>query len=397
MKQVNRFAMFCDYEGDSQAMPPPASSYHGRASEPAYRTGNYVGGNRSRDSSKGGRNSRDGSCTGRHSREGSYSGRNSREGSYSGRTSREGGRIINSILKGKLGEDRTKFEDRNKPILAEYLHNVDLMEAFNCIRDLYHIETIHWLVDVIFNTVVEKKEKDRINAGKLFGYLLKNESLPRKEFVKGVNAVLEFAEDLLIDIPNFWESFANMLGTILVEGIVDLTFLKESSSFLLPTPGLAGAYASAVLTHMGKIDEATTAQLWQGSGFSLADCKVENCEQFVQDNKLDFPNQAVVNGVTSDGEEAPKESLSESLDALLSKNEISLIFGFLDSLSPSPLTPPVIRTIESRVTRHCIDCINTNCVLNEPKTFVRFVHNEIYQIDVHICSIQPAVSSTKEI
>ena len=349
---MNRFAMFCDYEGDSQAMTPPASSYHGRASEPTCRTGNYGGGNRSRDSSKRGKNSRDVSCTGRQSREGSYSGMNSREGSYSGRTSREGVRIINSILKGKHGEDRTKFEDRTKPILAEYLHNVDLTEAFICIRDLYHIEPIHWLVDVIFNTVVKNKEKDMINAGKLLCYLLKNESLPRTEFVKGVNAVLEFSEDLLIDTSNFWESFANLLRTILVEGIVDLTFLKGSSSFLLPTPGLAGAYASAVLTHMGKMDEATTVQLWQGSGFSLADFKVENCEQFVQDNKLDFLNQDVENVVTSDGEEASKESLSESLDALLSKKEISLIFGFLDSISPSFLTPPVIRTIVSRVTRH---------------------------------------------
>jgi len=119
-----------------------------------------------------------------------------------------------------------------------------------------------------------------------------------------------------------------------------------------------------VLGQMGQIDQATTAQLWQGSGLSLADFKVENCEQFVKDNKLDFLNQAVVNG---DGEEPPKDSLSESLDALLSKNEMNLIFGFLDSVTPSPLTAPVIRTIVSRVTRHCIDGINTNCVLNEPK------------------------------
>ena len=32
---------------------------------------------------------------------------------------------------------------------------------------------------------------------------------------------------------NIWEYFADMLGTILVEGTVDLTFLKESFSLLL--------------------------------------------------------------------------------------------------------------------------------------------------------------------
>jgi len=379
LKQVNRFAMFCDDDGDSAAMPPPAAaSYHGRASEPAYRTGNYGGGPRSRDNSKdgyGGRNSRDGSYTGRNSREGSYSGRNSREGSYSGRESREGGRVIErevitegvtSILKGKSGEEMTKLEDRTKPILAEYLHNVDLIEAFNCICELYHIETIHWLVEIVFNTVVEKKEKDRINAGKLFNYLLKNESLPRKEFVKGVNSVLEFAEDLLIDIPSFWEYFANMMGTILVEKTVDLTFFKESTSVLLES-GQAGKYVSAVLTQMAKIDLGCTAELWQKSGLSFADFKVENCEQFIKDNKLDFLDQLVVNGDKSDGDEAPKDSLCESLDALLTKNEINVIFGFVDEKYPAPRESTVIRTLVSRVTLHCIDGINTNCVLNEMK------------------------------
>jgi hypothetical protein len=94
--------------------------------------------------------------------------------------------------------------------------------------------------------------------------------------------------------------------------------------------------AAAVLTKGGQaefsnLDEyfasmnklaTTTTQLWQKSGLSLTtDFKAENFDQFVKDNKLDFLEQPVVNGVTSDGEEAPpKDTLSESVDALLSKN-----------------------------------------------------------------------------
>merc|ERR1719431_1759811 len=377
LKQVNRFAMFGDDDGDSVAMPPPSNTYHGRASEPAYRTGNYGGANRSRDNSKegfGGRNSREGSYIGRHSREGSYSGRNSREGSYSGRTSREGGRIlereiitegVTSILKGNKCEGRSQLVEKTKPILAEYFHNVDLVEAFNCISKLYHIETIHLLVENILDTVVEKKEKDRMNAGKLLDYLLKNESLPRKEFVKGVNAVLEFAEDLLIDIPNFWEYFANLIGTILVEKTVDLNFLKESTRFLHEN-GQAKKYVAAVLTQMAKIDQDITVELWQDSGLGFADFKVENCEQFIKDNKLDFLDQVVVNGVASDGD-ASKDSISDSLDALLSKNEINLIFAYIDEKFAAPRDSKILRTIVSRVTFHCIEGIKTSCLLNESK------------------------------
>jgi len=273
---------------------------------------------------------------------------------------------VTSILKGKSGEDREKLEGRTKPIVDEYLNNVDLMEAFTCISELYHIETIHWLVEVVFNTVVEKKEKDRVNAGKLFGYLLKNESLPRIEFIKGVNAVLEFAEDLQIDIPKFWEYFADMMGTILVEKILDFNFLKESSTFLMSN-GLAGRYVASVLHQMAKIDMGRTVDLWQKSGLSLSDFKVDNCEEFVEANKLDFLEQAVVNGVTSDGEATPKDSLSENLDALLPKNDINLIFGFIDEKYPAPRDTPLIRTLVGRVTLACIDGVNTNCVLNEVK------------------------------
>jgi translation initiation factor 4G len=376
LKQVNRFAMFGDDDGDSVAMPPPANTYHGRASEPAYRTGNYGGANRSRDNSKesfGGRNSREGSYIGRHSREGSYSGRNSREGSYSGRTSREGGRVlereiitegVTSILKGNKCEERSQLVEKTKPILAEYFHNVDLVEAFNCISELYHIDTIHLLVENILDIVVEKKEKDRVNAGKLVDYLLKNESLPRKEFVKGVNGVLEYVEDILIDIPNYWEYFANVVGSILLEKTVDLNFLKESCSFLLEN-GQAGKYVSAVLTHLSKIDMNTTVELWQKSGLNFEDFNVENSEQFIKDNKLDFLDHDVVNGASSDGSEG--DNVSDSLDALLSKNDINIIFGYIDDKFPAPRDSKVLRTIVSRVIFHCIDGSETSCIVNEGK------------------------------
>jgi len=271
---------------------------------------------------------------------------------------------VTSILKGKPGEDQSKLEGRSKPILDEYLHNVDLMEAFTCISELYHIETIHWLVEVVFNTVVERKQKDRINAGKLFGYLLKNESLPRKEFVRGVNAVLEFAEDLLLDIPQFWEYFADMIGPILVEKTLDVGFLKETSSFLMENK-LAGKYVSAVLTQMARIDLGCTVEQWQSSGLSFTDFKVDNSEQFIKDNKLEFLEQPIVNGVNNNSDSKPKDSLSDHLDALLSKNDYNLVFGFIDEKYPEPRGEALIRTLVSRVILSCIDGVKTNCVLNE--------------------------------
>ena len=93
----------------------------------------------------------------------------------------------------------------------------------------------------------------------------------------------------------------------------------------------------------------------------------ENSLKFVEDNKLDFLEQPMVNGVKSDGLVTPKDSLSESLDALLSKNEINLVFGFIDEKFSAPGDPALIRTLVCRVTLSCIDGVTTNCVLNESK------------------------------
>jgi len=377
LKQNNRFAMFGDEDADTISMPPPVSNYHGRASEPAYRTGNYGGYSRSRDGSKDGyrgRNSRDGSYSGRQSRDGSYSGRSSRDGSYSGRASRDGGQTnvkdtinegVTSILKGKCNEDRDMLKQKTKSILEEYFHNVDMVEAFNCIAELYHIETINLLVENMLDTVLEMKEKDRINAGKLLSYLLKNESLPRQEFTKGVNTVLEFSEDIVIDIPNFWMYVANTIGIVLVEKSVDMLFLKESSIFLLEN-NLAGKYLSSVLSQMAKIDQIVTAELWHKSRMSFADFKVDNISQFVKDNKLEFLDAPVVNGLSCD--ESKEESLSDRLDALLSKNDINILFGYFDENYPAPRDNTVIRTLVSRVIISCIDGgINTSYTLKESK------------------------------
>ena len=119
-----------------------------------------------------------------------YSGARSRDSTLGGDSrSRDGSRdvdqsnvITEDLLRGNPDLDREKLESKTKPLLEEYLSNLDLSEAFTCICELYHSTNINQLVENVFNIVVENKDKDRINAGKLFAHLLRSETLPRKEF-----------------------------------------------------------------------------------------------------------------------------------------------------------------------------------------------------------------------
>ena len=340
-------------------MPPP-SVYHGRASEPAFsnvRNNRGYNGARSRDSSWGkGSRSRDGSRDG-----GSYSGRSSRDGAGVGRRRDD---VItedaSNTLRGDADMDRDKLETKTRTLLEEYLNNVDLGEAFICICELFHDSTIHLLVEFVFNIVVEKKEKDRVNAGKLFGYLLKNESLSRKEFLNGVEAVLEFAEDLLIDIPQFWGYFGVMVASPLVEKVLDMKFIQDSS-FILKSKQLDGSYVSAILVQMSKLDLGVTLDLWNKSKLNLSDFNLDKT-----DPKLEFLNQPMVNGVS----DTPEDGFIVKLDRILSKQDVNEVFSLVDEkFGANNLDNQSLRTLISRASLTCIDtCPNTGSyVLNEQR------------------------------
>ena len=148
---VLRFAGLLDDDGE--AAPPPASVYHGRASEPAFslhqRTevsgGQSYNGARSRDSSlRGGSRSRDNSYSGRSSRDSPVTG-----SSYSRRPGNSisgvgvilypvcltGGEVItedsaSNVLRGAADTDREKLETKTRTLLDEYLQVNKLLMAF---------------------------------------------------------------------------------------------------------------------------------------------------------------------------------------------------------------------------------------------------------------------------
>ena len=319
----NKFAGLLDEEGEAAVMPPV---YHGRASEPAI----------SKSRERGYRAA---------SRDGSYSGPHSRDGSYSGRPSKEatGGIIAegsNNILKGDKLCDKDKLEKKTKNLLDEYLSNLDLVEAFTCITELFHVTTIHLLVEIVFNNVVERKEKDRVNAGKLFSHLLKNESLPRKEFLSGVEAVLEFAEDLLIDIPQFWDYFGVMIATILVDGVLDVKFIRESSR-VLKSQNLDSAYNKAVLHHMARMNQEATVESWHKSGLSLADLNINE-----SDERFAFLSKPLVNGL--------EDVIGDGLDDALTKRDVHSVYAFIDKKYPT-LNKSILRGLTQKIIMACIE------------------------------------------
>ena len=184
---------------DLSKLPGRGRVDHGRASEPAIRT--YSG----RGSAEAGRGSREGS-QGRDSREGSYVGRHSNaEGRRGVPAVPEAESVSNQVLRGAADTAAEVLEQKTKAILEEYFGLGDMAEAYLCLTELYHPDTISSYVENMFNYVVERSSKDRGAAGRLLAHLMEKDSLSMSVFQSGLVGILAVAEDLAIDIPKFWQ------------------------------------------------------------------------------------------------------------------------------------------------------------------------------------------------
>ena len=68
--------------------------------------------------------------------------------------------------------------------------------------------------------MIEKSEKSRVTSGGLLGALVAKGLLGEGQFLTALDSILQFSEDLLVDIPKFWDFLAQ------VDTAVFLAFLN---------------------------------------------------------------------------------------------------------------------------------------------------------------------------
>ena len=169
----------------------------------------------------------------RESREGSYAGRHSN--TEATRPSREASvpeTEVVSCLRGSCDTSTELLETKTRAILEEFFGLADLAEAFLCITELYHPQTIQSFFENMFNTVVERSSGDRTAAGRLASHMLEREALSVAVLREGVSTILEVAEDLAIDIPKFWYYLAEILAPSLLSRNAPLALIRDSSKSL---------------------------------------------------------------------------------------------------------------------------------------------------------------------
>jgi len=286
-------------------------------------------------------------------------------------------------LNGPANATRDQLEKWTEPLLKEFINNVDYNEAIKEIGEKFTSETIATFVESALNIVLEGSDKARSLTGTLLSQLVKKHMLTERQYLAGLNTLLEIAEDLLVDIPKLWDFMAQIVAPVLSSEILGLKILKESASSANLSTGelgkrcAAGKYAAAVVHEMGKSGHTGVAKMWRESGLHWSDFLTPDTsvEEFLLSNKLEW----VVAGGESvvAGAELSDDSIAREINKVLQSNRKSneTLFDWIENhCSAKKSTPSFIRVLTTVVIESVIDGVGgpTNeCKLNDEQLKLR--------------------------
>ncbi|KAM6918614.1 eukaryotic translation initiation factor 4 gamma 1a [Xenentodon cancila] len=207
-----------------------------------------------------------------------------------------------------------EVEKKSNAIIEEYLHINDVKEALQCVAELNSGSLLYIFVRNCVESTLERSTIAREHMGLLLHQLIKAGTLPTHQYYKGLQEILEAAEDMAIDIPHIWLYLAELITPMLHEGGIPMGLLfREISKPLVPLEK-AGVLLAEVLKLLCKgMTPKKVGGLWKEAGLNWDDFlpKDEDVNKFVTDQKLEFTTREEI------------ESKDEGKKKVLSGEELS--------------------------------------------------------------------------
>ncbi|XP_076315206.1 eukaryotic translation initiation factor 4 gamma 1-like isoform X2 [Tachypleus tridentatus] len=271
-------------------------------------------------------------------------------------------------LKGKDMPEE-EMELKTVPLIDEFLHNCDFKEATHCVIELVSPSTSCYFISAAINQVLERSSQARHLVGQLLHDLVRSNILPAEMYIKGLKSILENADDFAIDIPRIWEYLGDLVGPMVQDGSLPLSFLREAVEPCVAS-GTAGKLLSAVLhAAAGKLGSVKVGELWKKSGLQWTEFLSfgQSVDKFVEENKLGF---TVSETKPLPDDHLSMEQIKEKLDFLLQKkkstNEDILDWIEIHVGEERSKTPQFIRVLITAVVENAIEGEGSNCKFNNP-------------------------------
>ncbi|XP_019959157.2 eukaryotic translation initiation factor 4 gamma 1a isoform X2 [Paralichthys olivaceus] len=224
-----------------------------------------------------------------------------------------------SLSKPALTEE--EVEKKSSAIIEEYLHINDLKEALQCVTELNSASLLYVFVRNGLESTLERSTIARERMGHLLHQLIKAGTLPTLQYYKGLEEILEVAEDMAIDIPHIWLYLAELITPMLHEGGIPMGQLfREISKPLLPLGKAAVLLVQILKLLCNGMTPKKVGAMWTEDGLSWSDFlpKDEDVNKFVTEQQVDFTTGETTESLEVVLKKALSgEELSQQLDRLL--------------------------------------------------------------------------------
>lgn len=184
-----------------------------------------------------------------------------------------------------------ELEKKSTAIIEEYLHINDMKEALQCVQELNSTQLLFVFVRNGLESTLERSSIAREHMGLLLHQLIKTGILTKEQYYKGLQEILEVAEDMAIDIPHIWLYLAELITPMLHEGGLPMGELfREISKPLIPLDK-AGVLLVHILTLLCKgMSHKKAGTMWREAGLRWKDFLPEDIDvnKFVTEKNVEF-------------------------------------------------------------------------------------------------------------
>ncbi|XP_047662298.1 eukaryotic translation initiation factor 4 gamma 1a isoform X3 [Tachysurus fulvidraco] len=255
-----------------------------------------------------------------------------------------------------------EVEKKSTAIVEEYLHINDLKEAVQCVKELNSTSVLFVFVRNAVESTLERSTIAREHMGLLLHKLISTGILPPDQYFKGLQEILEVADDMAIDIPHIWLYLAEIITPMLQDGGISMGSVFREVAKPLLSIGKAAVLLVHILNLLCKgLTHKKVGALWLDAGLNWKDFlpEDEDVNKFVTEQKVEFTL----------GEEPEKpgkkelsaEELSKNLDRLIQdKTNNQRIHDWVEAnLDEQQMTSSLfIRALMTSVCQAAIICEN---------------------------------------
>ncbi|XP_070762632.1 eukaryotic translation initiation factor 4 gamma 1 isoform X1 [Enoplosus armatus] len=254
-----------------------------------------------------------------------------------------------------------ELSKKSTAIIEEYLHINDMKEALQCVQEMNSTQLLFVFVRNGLESTLERSTIAREHMGLLLHQLIKTGILPTQHYYKGLQEILEVAEDMAIDIPHIWLYLAELITPMLHEGGIPMGELfREISKPLIPL-GKAGVLLVQILTLLCKgMSHKKAGTMWREAGLRWTDFlpEDEDVNKFVTEKEVEFTlGDESENGKKT---ELSSAELTKQLDRLIQdKADNQRVFDWVEAnLDEQQTSNMFVRALMTCICQSAVICEN---------------------------------------